>query len=186
MPVKRIFVAIDISEDVRRAAADHVSFMKKAFPDTPVKWEPSEKFHITMKFFGDTDDQAFERVANVVSRAAEVTSPFVLTMDHSGSFRRRDSAVLWIGVREAAGESGILARIANILENDSRQTRRFHPHITIARIKRPAQARELIDAHNKAFIEPIEFPVTHLNVYESRLLPTGSIYSVVSKHSLGE
>ena len=181
MPVRRIFVAVDLSEDVRRAVADHVSHIKESFPDVPVKWERPEKFHITMKFFGDTDERQLEHIDDLVASAAASVSPFTLTINGPGSFRRRDSAVLWIGVEESAGEDRDLSQLARILEGDN-QPRQFHPHITIARIKNPGQARDVLVAHDRSFIAPLEFLVDRLTIYESKLLRTGSVYSVVAEH----
>ena len=185
MTIRRIFVAIDISEDVRRAINEHVSQLRLAFADAPVKWERAEKFHLTMKFFGNTDERQLERINDLVASAAESTAPFKLMVSGPGSFRRRDSAVLWIGVEESSGQVGKLAQIAKILEANSPESRKFHPHITVARIKNPARARELIDSHGSAPIQSREFFVDHLTIYESKLLPTGSLYSVVSKHRFG-
>ncbi len=182
MPIRRLFVAIDISEDVRRAIADHVLRLKEAFPDAPVKWEPTEKFHITMKFFGDTDGPRLKQIEDLVASSALSTEPFKLTVKGPGLFRSREGAVLWIGVGESAGAVGRLTQIANILEGNARGPRRFHPHITIARTKRPAQARELIDVHTGSVLDLSEFLIDHLTIYESNLLPTGSVYSVVSEH----
>ena len=184
MAIKRIFVAIDISEDVRREIADHISRLKKVYPHTMVKWEPIEKFHLTMKFFGDTDELQLARINDQVARAAASVSPFKLVARGPGSFRRRESAVLWIGVEESPGQVGRLSQIAHILEGGGRELRRFHPHITIARIKKPAQARELIDAHNRSDLDAHEFLVDHLTIYESKLLPSGSVYSVISRQAL--
>src|SRR5687768_12105672 len=110
MSIRRIFVAIDISEDVRGAIADHVSLLKESFSEAPVRWERHEKFHITMKFFGDADERQLERIEEVVARAAGSVRPFKLSLNGPGSFLRRESAVLWIGVEETRREAGTLAR----------------------------------------------------------------------------
>lgn len=186
MGTRRIFVAIDLSEDVRREIADHVSGLRTSFPDAPVKWEPAEKFHITMKFFGDTDTRQLERIVDRVERAARSVSPFKLIVKGPGSFRRRESAVLWIGVEESAAKLGRLVQISNILEGNNRGDRRSHPHITIARVKRHDQAGEVIGAHTRSPLEAREFIVNHLTIYESRLLSTGSVYSAVSATALSK
>jgi 2'-5' RNA ligase len=59
--------------------------------------------------------------------------------------------------------------------------RRFTPHITIGRVRDPNSARDLLAAHLDAQIEPVEFEAVSLTVYESKLLPTGSVYSVVAR-----
>jgi 2'-5' RNA ligase len=185
MALRRIFVAIDLSEDVRQGIAEHVLGLKAAFPEAPVKWESPEKFHTTMKFFGDADERQLEEITNLVSQAVESVSQFQLTVRKPGSFLRPENAVLWIGVEESPGEAARLKRIAGLLEGENRQPRRFHPHITIARIKRPRDARDLIYVHNSSVLEARKFVVDRLTIYESKLLTAGSVYSVVARRAVG-
>lgn len=59
------------------------------------------------------------------------------------------------------------------------EERSFHPHVTIGRIRQPESSRKLAEAHINAQIEPIEFEVRQLVLYESKLLPSGSVYSII-------
>ncbi len=70
MPVRRIFVAIDISEDVRGRVAAYISRLRIDFPGVPVKWESPEKLHLTMRFFGNVDDAGLEEISSQVETAA--------------------------------------------------------------------------------------------------------------------
>ena len=59
----------------------------------------------------------------------------------------------------------------------AKETRAFRPHITIGRVRDPDEATALADIHLGIKIEPVEFEVAEIVIYESKLQPTGSVYS---------
>ena len=54
--IKRIFIAIDISADVREKTAEYIQDLRKDFQDLRVGWERAGKLHLTLKFLGDVDE----------------------------------------------------------------------------------------------------------------------------------
>jgi 2'-5' RNA ligase len=66
-----------------------------------------------------------------------------------------------------------------------REERKFRPHLTIARLREPEASRELADAHRRSAFESKVFPIKEIALYESKLLPSGSIYSTLAAFSLG-
>lgn len=181
--MKRIFVAVDISDETREKAAGHVRFLRRAYPDLRVGWERNEKLHLTIKFLGDTEEGALDNLKKSMSRAAEISTPFKITVGGAGSFSR----VLWLGVGDPSGK---FAKLYSSIENKAaragfaRETRDFMPHLTLARLREPARSGDLIRTHLETKFEPVEFEVRHITIYESRLQPTGSIYSVNSIYYL--
>lgn len=185
MPVRRIFVAIDISEDVRGRVAAYISELSSRFPDMPVKWEPPEKLHLTLRFVGNVDDPGLDDISKLVEKAAGFSRPFRLRIRGNGAFEKGSRAVLWIGAEAADAEKyqDPLHRLAVLLDLKGVSRRRFSPHLTIARIKEPKKASGLINAHRQLTFDAGEFEVNTLVMYESKLLPTGSVYSVVRKYA---
>ena len=53
--MKRIFAAIDISEEARRKVSAYIETLRRAFPRVRIGWEKTEKLHLTLKFLGGID-----------------------------------------------------------------------------------------------------------------------------------
>lgn len=92
-------------------------------PITGVRWQPVEKWHITLAFHGDGDDPD-RRIAWLRAKAEGLVAPRI-RLRSAGLFRD----VLWIGV------DGPLAPIASaVTEHTDRYE--YTPHLTIARSSR--------------------------------------------------
>jgi 2'-5' RNA ligase len=177
MAKKRIFAAVDISEEARIRVAEYVRELRAEFADLRVRWERPEKLHITVHFAGDLDDGELAAFETRVAAAAAATSPFTVTIAGTGAFTKRRSRanVLWLGLESHGG----LERLAAGLDQGSS---RFNAHLTIARLKDAKACRGLIDKHLAGEFLSIEFGAAEIVVYESNLMPTGSVYTIISKH----
>jgi 2'-5' RNA ligase len=184
--MKRIFVAVDISDEARGRAKTHIEALRTAFEAVRVGWERPEKLHLTLKFLGETDERRLVELKRIVAGIAGGNSNFKLKISNAGIFPNvRNPRVLWIDVIDEAGN---LAEIFRELDERceklgfARESRKFVPHLTIGRVREPGRAKELGAAHLEKGFEPVEFDVSEIVIYESKLLPTGSVYAVVSKH----
>ena len=172
--MKRVFAAIDISDEARQAVTEYISRLRAEFPDAPARWERPEKLHITVKFAGSLDKEQLGIFTERVKAAAEAVQPFRMKLSGTGAFvKRRGPRVLWVGVEQLI-EGDALGQIARML--DGEEKRPFHPHVTIARIKDAKKAKELIERHRDMGFETAVFEVNKIIIYESELLATGSEY----------
>ena len=64
------------------------------------------------------------------------------------------------------------------------EKREFSPHLTIARLREPAKGQDLAERHLASDFEAVRFAVNQIVLYRSELRPSGSVYSVVSRHAL--
>ena len=183
---KRIFTAVEISDEARRRAAEYSRTLREGFPRARAGWDKPEKMHLTMKFLGEIDGDQITRLIEAVQETAAKISPFKLQIAGTGVFPSpRQARVLWLGVKD---EKGSLQKLNEVLEKEcekrgfAREKRSFKAHLTIARLKE--RAIDLAQAHLAERFEPVEFEVSELVVFESELRPTGSVYSVVSRHEL--
>lgn len=193
--MKRIFVAVDISRAAREKAARYIENLKKDFPNLRVGWEKAEKLHLTMKFLGDVDENqlldlfsACDKITLEISKLQFQASDVRCQILGTGVFPNvKRPRILWLGLRD---ENGILTRINDHLEAEcekygfEKENRKFKPHLTIGRLREPQISQKLAETHLQNEFEPVEFEVSEIVIYESKLQPTGSIYSKVKTFKL--
>lgn len=189
MDNKRIFIGFDVSDAAKAVCTSHIERLREKFPDVRVGWELSEKLHITLKFLGNTSADLVSQLDDKVREIAKKHEQFNLRLLRSGVFPRPSRPrVLWIGAEDRPPViQPLYAELEAACEKFEypREEKAFRPHITIGRIRDPYAAGELAEAHLEKKIEPVEFEVSEIVIYESQLQPTGSVYSTVSRHRLG-
>ncbi len=183
----RVFCAIDLPANVRKRIADHIARLQEQAPEARAAWNRDENLHLTLKFLGDIATTRVPALSRAAERAAGAVQAFELIVAGCGSFPPRGPArVLWIGIEDPTGR---LAQLYQALENEcakegfAREERAFHPHLTIARLRKPQGARRLAEAHKLLGFEPVEFRVNELRVIRSELLREASRHTVISRHA---
>ncbi|MBA4121049.1 MAG: RNA 2',3'-cyclic phosphodiesterase [Acidobacteria bacterium] len=177
---KRIFVAIDISEEARRKVADYIENLRGEFSNLRVGWEKAEKLHLTVKFLGDIDSNELQNLTEAVEKTARQFSNFNLQISQTGVFpSKRNARILWLGVDD---EHESLQKINDFLQTECEQrgfvkeNRNFKAHLTIGRLREPNKSKELIDSHLNKTFAAVEFDVSEIVIYESQLQKSSSIY----------
>ena len=183
----RVFCAVELPDEVRAAAAAHAARLRRDFPDARASWSRPESLHVTLKFLGEIEWARVEDLSRAARAAAEGSGPFALSVEEAGTFPPRGAArVLWLGVEDS---SGGLARLQRRLEDEceaagfEREARAFKPHLTLARLRTPKDARALSEAHRRLTFDAHTFKVTELIVMRSELAPGGSRYTPLSRHA---
>ena len=184
----RTFCAIELGAEVRAQLADHAQRLRDTVPDASASWAKPENVHLTLKFFGNVAKEKLTRVSDAATRAAGAFGPFAIRIGGTGVFPRRSRPqVLWVGVEDSSGQlSALQQRLEEEFarEGFAKEDRGFRPHLTIARLRRPEDARPLAEAHIQTKFDFTEIGVTELVLFRSQLSPKGSTYTVISKHGL--
>ncbi|HOP39512.1 MAG TPA: RNA 2',3'-cyclic phosphodiesterase [Geobacteraceae bacterium] len=167
----RLFVAIDLPEDVRAEIRD----LQRVIPG--VKWVDMAQFHLTLRFIGDADEALFDRIRDELSGIK--SPPFSLSLRGVGYFPpKRDPRVLWVGIDRSETLFGLrnLVEKALVRSGIEPEGRSFSPHITIARIKgaKVSPLSALLRDHERFAVQP--FPVSEFILYSSTLRPQGAIH----------
>ena len=149
----RLFYGLELPEDVRaRAGAwlEDARVRSQAFRGARVDWTAAANLHVTLKFLGQVKENEVPGVLAEGTEAARHAKPFRLSVGGLGAFPSGDSKparILWAGVQEPTGRLGLLvqsleARLEGL--GFIRETRPFHPHLTLGRVKDGSRGRELL------------------------------------------
>jgi RNA 2',3'-cyclic 3'-phosphodiesterase len=173
----RLFVALDLREEVRQAVREMIERLKPKAPGA--RWVRPEGMHITLKFIGHIDAAKLDAIQNALSK---VYSPNAVELQFRGvGFFPNDRRprVVWCGINASPN----LARIAEVIEAGlepigiAREERAFSPHLTLARFNEPGRADELARAADelaeRVFGSACE---TEFHLFESTTKPTGAVY----------
>ena len=178
----RMFVGIGLPEECRTSIVRALSPVAET--GLPVSWTRAENLHITLKFLGEVPDARVEELGGLLAESARGTGPFRFLVEGAGGFPTLSSPrILWAGVREPLDPVRKLHQnMEKILAGAGfpREGRLFHPHVTVGRVRRrlPAGWTERFGGalSGKRFGE---VPARSYQLYESRLSPSGSTYTVL-------
>jgi len=184
----RLFCAVELPPDVRAKAARYIATLREAAPDVRASWDREEKLHLTLKFFGDTEEERVEQLSGALASAASTIKSFELAIEGTGAFPPSGlPRVLWLGVKDSSQQlTELHQRIEDECERQgfARERKRFRPHLTIARLRSPEGAKRIAALHRSREFETEPFAVTELVLIKSDLSPRGSRYTKIGEYRL--
>lgn len=178
----RLFVALDIPEDVRAALREFVQPLRAKWPR--IRWTRPEGQHVTLKFLGEVGE---ERLEAIVSLLAPLRSSEPVTMNFHGiGFfpQPRHPRVLWVGVEGSANLQPLAAEVEGALVTAGfpAEQRAFRPHLTLARFRPEddtAGLREALTAYVGAGFGSAT--ASEYILFRSRLKPGGAEYTPLER-----
>jgi RNA 2',3'-cyclic 3'-phosphodiesterase len=184
--MKRLFAAIKIhpSEEFLKT----YNSLKIGLRFCRITWVKPESIHVTLKFFGETEEKRIPDISRVLREVASSHQPFAAELVNVGIFGSSYSPkVIWFGIEKAEPlknlGNDVLKSVESIGWEPDRQN--FVPHLTIGRIKDVPDKQlfqRMIDEHKKTWMQ--EFRVQEFNLYESILQKEGPIYRVMESFKL--
>ena len=184
----RTFVAIELPPALRAKLIEHIQQLRREAPDARASWSRENNLHLTLKFLGNVPGGEIPKLSGAIARAVTAVRPFELRVAGCGVFPPKGRPnVLWIGVMDVERE---LAQLYRRMEDECshvgfpREQRSFHPHLTIARLRKHGDERRLAEVHQKLEFNNGTFSVSEVVVFKSELLPHGSKHTPISRHLL--
>ena len=185
----RTFVAVEINADIRSAAETLIEGLRKAPAD--VKWVEPQNMHLTLKFLGEVHSKEIPRVCEAVAKGASKVQPFEFELSGAGAFPNAGRPrTLWIGA--GSGEEAMVALHGHVEDalaklGYRKEHRRFHPHLTIGRVRRGGpgvtELGGLVQQH--ADLPAGRIAVARVVVFSSELQRGGPIYQSLGRAKLG-
>jgi RNA 2',3'-cyclic 3'-phosphodiesterase len=183
----RLFVAMDIPEEVRSAMGALASKLRVACPNA--RWTRIEGLHVTLKFIGETSAEKTEMIKTALA-AIPSRAPITSNFRGLGFFpNERRPRVLWAGIEAGSDLTALAAAVETSLQplGIAPEERAFSPHLTLARFDTPGGLHALHAAIEKA--GPVEFggaTAKEFYLYQSVLKRGGAEYTRLATFSLAE
>lgn len=194
----RLFIAIDLPDEVRHALADLMAELRQKCPEA--RWVRPEGMHITLKFLGYVkDDDGGKQLASIRAVLATIrsASPVDIRFRGVGFFpSARRPRVVWCGMEASPNLAQLVADLDRGLEplGFPPEKRAFVPHLTLARFNearhsgkpvRSASGREELVRAAEALASR-EFGATRqteFHLFESVLKRSGAEYRKLESYT---
>lgn len=176
----RLFTGLEIPAEV----ADRLCDLRGGLPGA--KWIDPENYHVTLRFVGDVDERLADEIAHALQRVRRRSFDVVLRgvdyfggrMPHSIFARVEPSPAL---MELQAEHERIVQRLG--LEPEGRK---FHPHVTIARVK-GAAARDVAQWLNvRGGFPGARFRAERCVLFSSKASKGGGPYIVEDAYPLAD
>ncbi len=177
--MKRIFFAVPISEKVRELLK-HIQSDLRELPGK-IRWVPPENVHLTIKFIGEVEGTVAENLQHQVENLS-LPASFSVTVNRTGVFPNpRRPRVLWVGTEDSPSLESIAVLIDEAFEEYGiePETRDFHPHLTLGRVKGRGLPGETLNQFLNYDVPEISMPVKSVICFESVLKPSGAEYTAL-------
>ena len=184
----RIFIALDLPEEIRVHLREYIERMRPLAPDAP--WVRAESLHVTLKFIGEAKDPRVEEVKGVLRQIK--SAPFEVEFKDVGFFPSHNSGrVFWVGVHDGDALPALAGNIDQALQKIGipGETRDYHPHLTLARAGTKKGAYQTFKQLPKG-VNPEEHPyfgkmtAREFFLYRSELSRGGARYTKLERFGL--
>jgi 2'-5' RNA ligase len=195
----RLFVAVDLDDDVRRDVGRVIQRLRSETRDDRVlriSWVAPERLHLTLHFLGEVNDPTAARVVESMAPPIDLRA-FNLAFGEVGTFSSRGRPnVIWLGITEGRAP---LIELHDLVGRRLKavgcalEDRPFSPHLTLARLRQtvgtgppPRRMRELSPIPGRrGAAETGRMRVDRVTLYESRLGRDGATHIALASSPLG-
>ena len=195
MERKRVFIAINLPEEIKNAIISKQEEIKKIFHSLgknfdPVRWTKKENLHITIEFLGYLRDKEIEKVGEIIAEVSSNIPPLKITLTNICYVLEKEKIprMIWVKGEKSDILSKMKINLDKKLEKEigfKPEKREFTPHITLGRIRKwqfkaiPLEERPEIEKDID-----LMFKVSSIELMESKLKPTGAEYFILKSFPL--
>jgi len=166
----RLFVGIGFPPELKL----QLSLLCSGMPGA--RWVDPGNFHLTLRFIGETDETVAADIDEGLARLR--ARRFTLQLAGTGVFGADKPRSLWVGVERSPELVALRDKIEHALVRVglAPEPRKFSPHITLARLHKPAidKLGGFIAAHAQFRADP--YPVEGFSLIASFQTKAGSVY----------
>jgi 2'-5' RNA ligase len=189
--MNRLFIALNIPEEIKQKIIEMRRNLINQIPGNQyerLRWEPKEKFHLTLKFIGDVNDLLADEIPNHLDFIEEYKKVNCELTKFGFFYNKRVLKILWVGFKVDELLNKLVEELNKKLLAVSGgsiplDTREFRVHITLLRIKTNL-GKDFITGFEQFIIPETKFIAENISLFKSELLPEMSKYVEIKKYNL--
>jgi len=190
--VYRLFIAIVPPKNVLDALDQEIERLHATVDDAAFRWVRREQQHVTLHFLGDVDSAKLDDLRTAVREGLRGSDAFDLGIVRFGCFDSdHRPIVLWAALEAGDALGRLHENLGNALGpvGFRVESRRFRPHLTIARGKRrvgraaSADVSAQLDSFGSLSVPTCR--VDEVELVRSELLPEGPRYTTLERIRVG-
>tara|TARA_Y100001935_G_scaffold106424_1_gene88343 strand:- start:32 stop:595 length:564 start_codon:yes stop_codon:yes gene_type:complete len=182
----RLFIGIDVSHSLKDTINMTSSTIECEKRD--IKWNTGTNLHITLLFLGNIEKSLLPKIVKNINNSYLV-EPFKISIESTGVFPNQIyPRTFWLGIKKGRQyieglHNGLEKKLKKFIS--IKQNNLYVPHVTIGRSNSTLNYNKLnIQNYLNTLYDPITLYVNSIGLYESKLCPEGSNYTLVNKFDL--
>jgi len=181
---KRLFVGVRVSLATANHLAKAADTLARRARDggLDIRWESPANYHLTLKFLGWTRIETIRVLTDALEGAARGSQRITFRTARIGGFPSIDKAsVVWAGVEDQGAIGQLAARIETAMVGIgyAAETRPFHPHVTIGRMKETRLLKDVVLPIAEQMFGDTR--IDAVTLFESETKSSGSMYREISR-----
>jgi len=180
----RIFTALLLPEDFSKKLYLEREALRNTQPR--IRWIPPENYHITLQFLGEITAKEAEEAAYLLEEVAENHSPFPISTHGPGQFPGSGQPrVIFEAIQQGKKECMAISRdyVHSLkLQDYQLENRKYHPHITLARVPRNKEWHSDLD--KGILLNSLKSEIQSLGIFKSTLSSQGAHYRLLASFPL--
>jgi len=174
-----LFVGIQVPLEI----AERLAALGGGVPGA--RWTPAENMHITLRYIGEVDGMLADDIATGLSTVSG--SAMEIAIEGVGHFGgKNDTRVLYADIAPREPLKRLRDKIETLLQRLGlpADERRYHPHVTLARLRRAHQERvgRFLQQNGMLMTQP--FSVREFHLYASMRGSDGAVYRIEHSYPL--
>jgi 2'-5' RNA ligase len=161
----RIFIAIDFDKDTKSYFED----IKTKLESYCIKgrFTHLENFHLTLQFIGELEQHNIPRLLNSLQECILNHHTFSLTLNKLGTFKKGNSNLLWIGIKDSKNLVEVYKQLGIALKNENIifDEKPLKPHITLGR--QVILKKEISELIELIAVDNLVIPINNITLMES-------------------
>ena len=183
----RTFLAIEIEPYIKNKIEESQEIIADS-ESSNIKFVEVENIHLTLKFFGEIDDDKLEQINDIINKSIKNKEPYTIKVVNIGAFPNiYKPRVIWTGIKD---KNNTTIKLIEELDNKFNKIgfnkeKNYVPHITIGRVKNVSDKEKLSQCLKKISKKYHgKMVVKKICIKSSTLTPSGPIYKTIKEFDL--